>query len=109
MTAVMLPSGKQSILKKDLRDKVYYRGFSQSTIIAMWDAQREVFWYNHNRFTFYIPMWLNHPEDKGPGDLFFAIAECEPTSKQRINLPVALEDNCISLAREAKRRTSITR
>jgi hypothetical protein len=72
------------IQKKDLKDKTYYYGRCRNARVAMWDAEKEVFWYMRTKFGSVFKEDINHPEDDNEYDLFIPIGEVVPEEDEVI-------------------------
>ena len=58
------------IRKSHLKDGAKYKGRCRNASEAIWDAEREVFVYQREKFGTTFPEDINHPEDDNGYDLF---------------------------------------
>lgn len=63
------------IPKSQLKDGATYIGSCRNALTAIWDENRQVFWYTREKLNNYFSEWIKHPEDDDGNDLFIPVAE----------------------------------
>lgn len=107
--SVPLPEGWEKtvspfiMLKKDLKDGIYYYGYCRNARVARWDAEGECrfydpkfgkdvvlkergrFVYIRTKFGCQFPESINHPENDNGFDFFIPVCVIEPTENERVS------------------------